>query len=306
MSTQQYAFAAVAVALLGMGWFIGALNAMEGPHELSSTTSPVNVPANTRPVNPMSAESTAILATTTITVPEDGWITSFRQTFQGIPDQSLRYSWIYDVSKPDVFCPEVPRIVFVMSVEKVPLLEFPPGHGYFVRKGTQLEVVGGFGNFSDADYPAASMTAHLGFTPASRETLSDAFPLFLNAECRSIFTIPPHTPSFTKSLKNDFVIPFDGTITFMGSHAHKHVKSMLLTLNGNELWKTSAISLPDGTSFGNPVYIAPFNGVPVSEGDTLNLTETYANPTDKTIDAMASMYLHIIPRGAASPSVHGH
>ena len=298
------AYASLILALGAGMWFFTAVHRM-GPSSLIAKTKSVVVPAHTKPVNPMSGESSAVLATTTIEVPEDGWITSFEQEFTGVPNNALRYSWVYDATQPDVYCPEVPRVIFVMSVEKVPNLSFPDGYGYFVRKGTALTIAGGFGNFSDTDYPDASMAVRLGFTPASRGSLENAYPIFLNSVCTSIFTIPPHTGVFVKNLSHPFSIPFDGTITFIGTHAHKYVTDILLTLNGKELWRTSSIHLPDWTNLGNPAYVAPYNGIPVSKGDMVDLIETYTNPTSGPVDAMSSVYMQLILKTTKpAPTMH--
>lgn len=295
--------------LIGTGWFftiLSSVTADRGPMTLHASTVPVRVPAHTRPVDAVRGVPTAVIATTTITVPEDGWVTAFfSPTLYGAPDASLRFSWLFDPSQEDPYWPETPRVVFVMSVEKVPDIRFPEGYGYFVKKGTELSVMGGFANFGDADYDAVSFEARIEFVPSSSgKKLSDAYPLFLNAEKASVFLVPPKTTRFMKQLPRPFTVPFDGTIVILGSHGHKFLDEILLTLNGEELWRTSPIHLPDGTNLGNPIYSTPYNGVPVKKGDTLDLTEWYSNPTGATTDAMSSMYIQIIP--SLTTPVHGH
>jgi len=293
------------LGLIGLGWFAASLPSLKPPAKeqvLQMFAGPMRVPAHTKPVDATRGVATAIIATSTFEVPEDGWITSFAPTYAGVPDQSLRFSWLFDASSPDPYWPNLPRVVFVMSLEKTPNVSFPPGYGYFVKKGAKLMILGGFANFTDAEYPSAVLRANVTFVPVSSgNKLGDAYPLFLNAEPASVFTIPPHTQYFEKKLKKPFVMPFNGRIVMLASHGHKLLQQILLTLNGKELWKTSPVHLPDGTNLGNPFYHTPFNGVPVNAGDVLDLSEIYSNPTNAITDAMSSMYIQIIPGTSTSP-----
>jgi|GEM_PF-2966176 len=308
--TSKKVFLGLAViGLIGIGWFFTVLpsvTAERGPFILYGSTSPVRVPAHTRPVDAQRGVPTAVISTTTVTVPEDGWVTAFfSPILHGAPDASLRFSWLFDPSQDDPYWSGTPRVVFVMSVERVPDIRFSNGYGYFVKKGTQLQVMGGFANFSDADYEAVSIDAQIEFVPASSgASLQEAYPVFLNAEKASIFLVPPQVKRFTKRLPQPFTVPFDGSIVLLGSHGHKFLDEILLTLNGKELWRTSPIHLPDGTNLGNPIYSTPYNGVPVKTGDTLDLIEWYSNPTKTTTDAMSSMYVVLLPKTATSS--HGH
>jgi hypothetical protein len=290
-----------ALGVLGIGWFSGIVYSMPVPgvtYTLSGTTEAVTVPPQTKPANVSDMNDpkvTAVMSETTITVPEDGWITSFAQTVHGAPESAMRFSWVYDASQEDPYCEAQQRVVFVMSVEKTTDISFPPGHGYFVKKGTELRLLGGFANFTDYPYEDAQVAIDLAFVPrSSGRELRDAYPLFLNAECTSLFVVPPKK-TVKKELHKPFTIPVSGTMTLLASHAHKFAKDMRLTLNGTELWRTTPVYLPDGTNLGNPMYTTPFNGVPVREGDTLDWSVTYVNPLERPTDAMASIYIHIIP-----------
>ncbi len=288
------------VALIGIGFLFGTLGpALRSGSEkiLSVSTSAITVPAHTKPVDIKAVKMTAIGVEEDIIVPEDGWITSFSPQVEGAPESALRYGWLFDTSQSDPYCTSTQaRVVFVMSLEKTPQVEFPAGFGYFVTRGTKLRVMGGFANLTERDFAAASLTVNLTFVPVSSgKKLGTAYPLFLNAECDSLFVLPPNAQNFTKRLKHPFVIPIDGRIVLLGSHAHDFVTEMLLTLNGHELWKTSAVHLPNGTNLGNPVYTAPFNGVPVKKGDTLDLVQKSTNQKNAPAAAMSSMYIQILP-----------
>lgn len=290
----------VALVLLGAGYLLGTsvfpLSA-QSEKTLTAATVPVHVPAHTKPVNVKEGKMSTVEVASEIVIPEDGWITAFSPSVSGAPESALRYGWLMDTSQSDPYCTSTPaRVVFVMSLEKTSREIFPPGSGYFVKKGTKLRINGGFANLTDQDFAAASITASLTFVPRSSGTeLTDAYPVFLNAVCNSLFILPPHARDYTKHLGHPFVIPMDGRIVLLGSHAHDFVTEILLTLNGKELWKTSAIHLPNGTNLGNPAYVAPFNGVPVKKGDILDLTEKYTNQKDTPAPAMSSMYIQILP-----------
>jgi hypothetical protein len=296
-------FMVVATMFGGLGamwlsWLAFQAYATEGVYVLTGTTEPVSIPSQTRPAdvsdihNPM---MTAVKGEAIITIPEDGWITEFSQSVQGAPESALRYTFVHDTSQQDPYCPTWKRVMFVMSVEKVPVAMFPPDHGYFVRKGTTIWVTTGFANFTDTPYENVRVAVDLSFVPrSSHKTLRDVYPFFLNAECKSIYAVPPRS-TLTKELDKPFIVPMDGKMTLLASHAHRYAKSMLLELNGKELWRTTPVHLSDGTNLGNPIFITPFNGVPVKEGDTLEWTVTYENPLDRPSDAMSSIYIHIVP-----------
>lgn len=279
--------------------------------ELTVTTDSILVPANTLTSDPAEGYMTAKRSFADLTVPEDGWLTYFKPvSVNGTPESALRYQFVLDTSQKNPHCPENLRLVLELPIEPWPQTTFPPGYGYFVSGGTRLRVVGGFANFSQEDYPAASLTASVGFVPKSRgRDFKSVYPLLLNAECTSVFFVPPRATHFVKSLGKQFIVPFDGRIINIGTHAHHYATEILLTLNGSEIWRTSPIHLPDGSNLGNPVYLAPLKGVPlktgdslgllagipVKKGDALNLIVTYSNPLDEPIDAMAQAYIQIIP-----------
>lgn len=292
-------FTLAIIGLVGSGWFLGIMHPVDDYNErlLVIETAPVHVPAGTKPADMHAVMVSAVMSEGTITVPEDGWITNFRQEIRGTDQAAARFTFVYDDSSRDPYCTEGPRPVFVMSVEKTPEVSFAPGYGYFVRRGTELRALVGFANFTEHDTNDVSAQISLSFVPAiSGTVLGNAYPLFLNSMCdKYLFAIPPKTDRFVQHLPHPFEIPFDGRITLLGSHGHKNLMEILLTLNGNELWRTSPIHLPDGTNLGNPIYKAPFQGVPVKKGDLLDLTETYTNPGDMPGDAMSSMYIHILP-----------
>ena len=308
MKKHQLILAVSGLALLGAGFFLGANHPFRSDTSgvtLVATTAPVLVPAHTKPADPVAVKMTTVMTAGELVVPEDGWITSFSQTINGAPESELRFSWIFDASQHDPYCPASPRVVFVMSLEKVPEVSFAPEYGYFVKKGTKIQVLGGFANFSDHDYPSASLTAHLTFTPSSSgKELGSAYPLFLNALCDSLFAVPSHT-TVVKNLPTPFTVPFDSRIVLLASHAHDFATDIVLTQNGKEIWNTSPVHTPDGKNLGNPEYWTPFNGVALKEGDTLNLKETYVNSTDKPIPAMSSMYIQIVPTSPGDAAVTG-
>jgi hypothetical protein len=308
MTKHQLLLSMTGLVLLGTGWLLGAgLPSLTNRSEatLVATTAPVLVPAHTKPSDLVAVKMTTVMTTGDLVVSEDGWITSFSQTINGAPESELRFSWIFDTSQHDPYCPASPRVVFVMSLEKVPDVSFAPGYGYFVKKGTKIQILGGFANFSDHDYPSASLTARLTFTPASSgKHLGNAYPLFLNALCDSLFVVPPHK-TVVKNLPKPFTVPFAGRIVLLASHAHDFAKEISLTLNGQEIWNTSPLHTPDGKNLGNPEYWTPFNGVALKEGDTLGLKETYVNPTDNPAAAMSSMYIQIVPTSPGDGAVTG-
>ena len=266
-----------------------------GERFLSVESDHVTVPSNTRPSDLDTMELTLADVYARVTAPEDGWIISFEQEIHGAPEAALRFSWVFDMSQRDPYCGQVGRIVFVMSFEKVPVLEFPSGHGYGVSQGDEIVISGGFANFSSSDYPDAHIKARVGFVSESEVAgLDDVYPVFLNAECKnSLFAIPPLT-TVERRLPHPFRVPFDGRIILLASHAHRYATDIVLTLNREPLWRTSPVSLPDGTNYGNPIFLAPYNGVPVSEGDLLDLHTTYVNQGDRRTDAMSSMYIQIV------------
>lgn len=299
MNNRTYQFA-IAFTLVGAGYLLGIyLSPFSAPAErtLTVATRPAHVPAHTKPVNLKEGKMNTVEVSQDIVVPEDGWITAFSPSVSDAPESALRYGWLMDTSQSDPYCTSTPaRVVFVMSLEKTARETFPPGYGYFVKRGTTLRINGGFANVTDKDFTSASITANLSFVPrSSGKKLGDAYPLFLNAVCSSLFILPPHARDFTKHLGHQFVVPIDGRIVLLGSHAHDFVTEILLTLNGHELWKTSAIHLPNGTNLGNPAYVAPFNGVSVKKGDILDLVEKYTNQKDTPAPAMSSMYVQILP-----------
>lgn len=303
--------AVIALSLLGAGVLLGVYVfpplSSHPERTLSIRTQPVHIPANTKPVNLKEGKMNTVEVSEEVVVPEDGWITTFNLGVSGAPESSLRYGWLMDTSQPDPYCTSSPaRVVFVMSLEKTSGEKFPPGYGYFVKRGTKLRVQGGFANLTQSDVAAASMTVHLSFVPrSSGEEYGNTYPLFLNAECDSLFILPPLAKNFTKRLGHTFTVPMDGRIVLLGSHAHDYVTEMLLTLNGQELWKTSAIHLPNGTNLGNPVYVAPFNGVPVKRGDVLDLVQKSTSQKDGPAAAMSSMYIHILPIGTTTGPTTG-
>ncbi len=300
----------IALILVGLGCLIGIYAGplmSRGEHILTATTKPVSVPAHTKPVDLKAGKMNTIQVDQEITVPEDGWITAYSPTVNGAPESSLRFGWLMDASQADPYCTSTPqRVVFVMSLEKTARETFPPGYGYFVKRGTKLHVTGGFANLTDTDFDAASITSNLTFVPrSSGKELGNAYPLFLNAVCDSLFVLPPRAHDYTKHLGHKFIMPMEGRIVLLGSHAHDFVTEILLTLNGQELWKTSAIHLPNGTNLGNPAYVAPFNGVPVQKGDVLDLVQRYTNQKDAPAAAMSSMYIQILPAASTTEEAAG-
>ena len=314
IKTQKLIIAVTAVALVVGGVLLFRLQRQvqqKSKVELTVTTDSILVPANTLTSDPAGGYMTAKRSFADLTVPEDGWLTYFRPvSVNGAPESALRYQFVLDTSQKDPQCPESLRLVLELPVEPWPQTTFPSGYGYFVSGGTRLRIVGGFANFSQEDYPSASLTASVGFVPKSRGLhLKSVYPLLLNAECSSLFFVPPRATNFAKSLLKPFIVPFDGRIINIGTHAHHFATEILLTLNGNEVWRTSPIHLPDGSNLGNPVYLAPLKGLPVKKGDALNLVAgipvkkgdalnlivTYSNPLDEPVDAMAQSYIQIIP-----------
>lgn len=295
----------IAIALVGAGCLLGVYifpRVTNTEKKLIVATDPVHIPAHTKPVNLAEGKMNTVEVSKEIVVPEDGWVTTFTLNVSDAPESSLRYAWLMDTSQSDPYCTSTPaRVVFVMSLEKTAGEKFPPGYGYFVKRGTTLRVQGGFANLTDHDVTDASMNVTLTFIPrSSGQALGDAYPLFLNAECDSLFILPPHARNFTKRLGHAFVMPMDGRIVLLGSHGHDYVTEMLLTLNGAELWRTSPVHAQNGTNYGNPVYVAPFNGVPVRKGDVLDLVQRSTSQKDGPAAAMSSMYIHIVPTGTTT------
>lgn len=287
------AVTALFVVLVLLIFFTGSVH---GERKILFQTKPVVVSAHTKPADMKHVKVNTKNSTAVIEIPEDGWVTAMGFSgVQGAAENAARFLWAYDQSEQDPYCPQHKRVIFVMSVEKLPEMAFPPQYGYPVHRGNKILLLAGFGNFTDKDYPAASVHGYVTFVPAKRDApKKEIYPLFLNAECDSLFAVPAKTKNFVKKLSRPFPIPFDGRIILMGTHSHNFATDMVITRNDHELWRTTPIRLPDGKNLGNPTYLAPYDGVPVKKGDLLDFMVTYSNPLDRPIDAMASSYIRIV------------
>lgn len=296
---QKILYVLAVAGLIGVGWFAGILlNTFDNRFStvLRASSDPVRVNAVSQLTEAENVESPVIVATTSILVPEDGWVIGIRRTIHGAPEQRAHTMQVRDSSHHDPVCKsESNRVIFHMSPETSPELTFPPGYGYYVKKGTELEVVGSFSAAAEESFDSVSFDAFVRFVPRSGgAVLKEIYPVFVDAPCLSSENADQlRSERATKHIS--FTSPYDGSIVFLSTHSDAHTQEMELTLNKTTLWKTSPILLPDGTRAGNPIYRAQYRGVPIQKGDVLQLNAVFENRSDARSQFLPSLYLFLIP-----------
>lgn len=297
------------ILLIGFGLFFVVILIFQKTHSSVSKnnvfeffTDPIEIKANSKPVDLMKGIETNLYSNGEFTVPMDGYIKSYNPEAVNAPKESMRYTYAFKVGKKDPVCDKKDELAHVVSIEYNEMHYYSKfGYGYKVSKGDKIHFSSAFANFSNTDLKNVHTKFLIEIADLS-ENLIPVTPVYLNAvPCTSMFFVPAKTKDYVKSMETPYEVPFDSKLIMAGSHGHNYTDTISLVKNGKPIWTTGPLLTDNGMNAGNPIYLNvggigyANDGVRFKKGDKLSVSIKMSNPKDTQIDAMGTMLIFLIP-----------
>lgn len=256
--------------------------------ELTVRVGPLSLPAETHHGRVAQAPDLYL------TLPVEGWLLAYRpQLVDGrgevIPGRLLHHVAFWNTERPDLLCPEKQEHVFGAGGE-MNVWPALPGVGYRVQEGDRFRVSTMFHNPTDTDYPEVYLEVEVTYRPrsAASEPLEAVYPVWFDVqECgESAYDLAPGE----NVDRGEFTMPYGGRLLGVGGHLHDYSRSLRLTDRARD--RVIAYLQPrldrEGRIVSMP--IVPFlatGGYQLEEGDTLQVTARYENPTGRRLEGGA-------------------
>ncbi len=225
-----------------------------------------------------------------LTLPFDGWITAYHPKLvddrgNPLPNKLLHHVAFWNVARSDFLCPRKEEHIFGAGGE---MNNWPAlaGFGYRVHAGERIRISTMFHNPTDTSFPKTYLEVRMETQPASPQgpALKSVYPVWLDVqECgESAYDLRPG-----RNVKSgEFRLPYNGTLLGVGGHLHDYGQGLVLV---NETHHDQVASLPSrldsrGLILSMPIVtFADRGGYRLNQGDTLQVTATYENPTGREL-----------------------
>lgn len=251
--------------------------------QMTVRVGPVSLPANADHM------TVAQPPTLWLTVPFDGWLTAYHPSLSDakgrtLPNKLLHHVAFYDTARPDFLCSNKEEHIFGAGGE---MNDWPmiPGFGYRVYKGDRVRISTMFRNPSAKNYADVFLQVRVQYQRSNEASpaLKDLYPAWFDVmECgESGYELPPGESTKT----GQFKLRYSGKLLAVGGHLHDYGEWLVLkNVRENETIATLEAG-PDskGRIVSMPVQLFDHGGVQLHEGDVIEVTDAYDNPTGKLI-----------------------
>lgn len=306
------------LCLVFLAWLVFPVEKIAHPHYdkisiLALRTPPAFVPPHAHPPGEY-IYGDSQLTTEYITIPENSWyVGASFGTFRNAPLEIFHHATVYIIPGPGkkiLLTPKGRQSIIMEATET-----YPPGHGYYLPKGTKLELEARFHNLTDKTYRDVFYELLLYVVPAKDAPKNMKhmvlYDLGLDKPGEEVFTVPAETDSFILSSgekissKSYLVFPENGKIIRLGAHFHAQNGGKWLTafLNEKRLYTFLAAPAKEvnsvATNSDHPI-IPLLTGHPflrtVKKGDRITFSVEYVNPTPYPVtDAMGKLRVYFVP-----------
>jgi len=247
---------------------------------LTARLGPLDLPAHTDHMH------TAQPAPQFLAMPFDGWIRAYHPRLvdehgKALPGRLLHHVAFYNTARPDFVCPNKQEHIFGAGGE---MNDWPttPGYGYPVRRGDRIRITGMFHNPTAASYSQAYLEVRMEYTRAESAAtpLRSVYPTWLDVKScgDSSYDLNPGRNVTT----GDVTMNYSGILLGVGGHMHDYGRGLLLE---NLTRKQTVATLPAKLDSAGHLVAMPIvmfmnqGGYKVSQGDRMQVTATYDNPT---------------------------
>ncbi|MGE5204859.1 MAG: hypothetical protein ACM3PW_04535 [Chlamydiota bacterium] len=241
---------------------------------------PLDLPAHTDHM------LTAQPAAQFLTIPFDGWIIAYHPRLADgsgnpIPGRLLHHVAFYNTARPDFLCPNKQEHIFGAGGE---MNDWPatPGFGYRVRPGDRIRITSMFHNPTAVGYPTAYLEVRMEYRQAGSAgvSLKSVYPTWLDVKScgDSSYDLKPGRNITT----GDVTINYPGILLGVGGHMHDYGRELVLN---NLTRKQTVATLPAKLNSTGHIVSMPIvmfmnqGGYKVAQGDRMQVTATYDNPT---------------------------
>lgn len=245
---------------------------------------PLNLPAHTDHMH------TAQPAPEFLAMPFDGWIRAYHPRLvdgrgKALPGRLLHHVAFYNTARPDFVCPNKQEHIFGAGGE---MNDWPatPGYGYPVRRGDRIRISGMFHNPTASSYPQAYLEVRMEYTrgESAATPLRSVYPTWLDAKScgDSSYDLKPGRNVTT----GDVTLNYSGILLGVGGHMHDYGRELLLeNLTRKQTVATLPAKLdPAGRMVSMPIVMfMNQGGYKVGQGDRMQVTATYDNPTGHSL-----------------------
>lgn len=277
-------------------------------HEMTVRIGPVSLPVNT---DHMTVPQPPTLW---LTIPFNGWLTAYHPTLvdtkgQTLPNKLLHHVAFYDTARPDFLCANKEEHIFGAGGE---MNDWPaiPGFGYHVHKGDRIRISTMFGNPTAENYRDVVLQVRIEYQLQNERGmgLKDVYPAWFDVMgCGdSGYDLAPGESTKT----GEFKIPYSGELLGVGGHLHDY--GQWLVLKNARTNQTIATLEADVDAQGHVVSMpvrlfAGQGGIQVHNGDVVEVTDAYSNPTGKSIadGAMGIVVGYFLPDEESQLTVLG-
>lgn len=286
------------------------LTVSENPltHELTLRIGPLNLPAHT------DHDSLPQPPTMWLSIPFNGWLTAYHPSLvdskgQALPNHLLHHAAFFNTARPDFLCPDKEEHIFGTGSE---MNDWPaiPGVGYRVQKGDRIRITAMFDNSTAQSYREAFLQVRVGYQLSNRDdALKNVYPAWFDVmECgESAYDLPAGISTKT----GQFKFPYSGKLLAAGAHLHDYGDWVVLknaTTNQTIAALQSTLD-SSGHIISIPIkFFAAGGGFPLRQGDLIDVTDAYDNPTNKATpaDAMGIVVGYFLPNDESQFSALRH
>lgn len=310
----------IGLPILGLILVWSLLPVRKSPHPFYASASaipfrtmPVSSPPHAHPPGEDIYQDSQVVASY-FTVPEDAWyVGSSFGKFVNAPLETLHHATVYIILSPGkkiLLTPKGKQAIVMRGAET-----YPSGHGYYLPKGTELELEARFHNTTDEIYHDVfyELLLYLVPTKSAPKNMKHMvlYDLGLDRPGEEVFAVPAHAGNYIVSSdekissRSYLIFPEDGTIMKLGAHFHAQDGGKWLTafLNGKELYTFFAAPAKKlgGAALNSDHPVIPvLSGHPflrtVKKGDWITFSVRYDNPTQYPItDAMGKLRVYFVP-----------
>ena len=251
---------------------------------LTAKLGPLNLPANT------SHMRTAQPRPQFLKIPFDGWIIAYHPRLvdgkgNAIPGRLLHHAAFYNTARPDFVCPNKQEHIFGAGGE---MNDWPatPGFGYRVRPGDRIRITSMFHNPTAVSYPATYLEVRMDYrkTGSAGTPHKSVYPTWLDVKScgDSSYDLKPGR----NVAIGDVTLKYPGILLGVGGHMHDYGRELVLTNLTRKQTVATLDSKLDASGHMVSMPIVLFmkeGGYKVAQGDRMQVTASYLNPTGRVL-----------------------
>lgn len=239
----------------------------------------------------------------TMTVPSDGYVTSFYPRIESRTPGLLHHALLFYSGSKNPYCPDRPHFIYATGSElKIMYDSLGPDYGIFVRKGETFTLAVHMAN-ATPEVQHGTFSLLLEKEENRKEVIP--VPLSVVDYCTApgelsdgIYTIAQGITSHTATMERPFVSPKNGAIIGVNGHLHTYGTSLTLSKNQSPFIALHPLRNPEGHVDAASVYLPgnyfPANPLMVKEGDAFTIQASYEKPADLHYEeAMGGAFLYI-------------